>query len=131
MSLIDWSDDFRTGIASLDFEHRQMIDLLNEMAAAVLPGGTGEQVADFLGEVYAKIQAHFALEERIMREHRYAGYAAHKAEHERLLDQIREIMENQEGAGDRDLRATLGSRLRDWFMVHFHEQDAKLHGLLG
>lgn len=65
-----------------------------------------------------------------MREHRYAGFAAHKADHERLLDELREIMESHEADSGFDVQGTLAARLRDWFMVHFHEQDAKLHGLM-
>lgn len=130
MPLIAWHDGFLTGIASLDHEHREMIELLNDMADSVLPEGDAERVADFLGEVYAKIQAHFALEERIMRAHRYAGLATHKADHERLLDELREIMESQEDDAGFDYREALSIRLRDWFMVHFHEQDAKLHDLM-
>jgi hemerythrin len=38
--------------------------------------------------------AHFALEERFMREHGYDQLALHKADHERLLDEIREIMDD-------------------------------------
>jgi len=130
MPLIDWRDDFQTGIASLDHEHRAMIGLLNEMAAALPPENATAQISEFLGEVYAKIQAHFALEERIMREHRYAGFAAHKADHERLLDELREIMESHQADAGFDYRGALSKRLADWFMIHFHEFDAKLHELM-
>lgn len=130
MPLIEWHDDFETGIASLDHEHREMIGLLNAMADAVQPEDPPEQVADFLGEVYAKIQAHFALEERIMRERRYAGLPGHKADHERLLDELREIMEGHEADPGYAYRDALSMRLKDWFMVHFHEHDAKLQGLM-
>jgi hemerythrin len=85
---------------------------------------------DFLGEVYANISAHFALEERVMRENRYAGYQAHKDDHERLLDELREIMDRTETEPEAAIRAALSEQLKRWFMVHFHEQDAHLHGLM-
>jgi hemerythrin len=131
MPLIDWSDDFETGIGSLDFEHREMIALLNQLAENISSESSRGEVLDFLGEVYAKISAHFALEERVMREHRYAGYQAHKDDHERLLDELREIMELNETAPEAAVRETLSEQLGSWFMVHFHEQDARLHGLMG
>lgn len=128
MPLIEWHEDFRTGITSLDHEHFEMIELLNEMAESVLPEAEPERVSSFLGEVYAKIQAHFALEERIMRESRYAGLSAHKADHERLLDELRDIMESHGADASFDYRGALSRQLRDWFMIHFHEHDAKLQG---
>jgi hemerythrin len=130
MPLIEWYPEYRTGIASLDHEHHEMIALLNEMAEAVLSEGAPEKVSAFLGEVYAKIQAHFALEERIMRAHSFADFPAHKADHERLLDELREIMESHEADAGFDYRGALSARLRDWFMVHFHEHDARLHSLM-
>ena len=129
MPLIEWLDAFETGISSVDHEHRQMIALLNEMADAVQPDAGPERVAALLGEVYAKIQAHFALEERTMREGRYSGLAAHKADHERLLDVLRELMESHEADPSYEYREALSLRLRDWFMIHFHEHDAKLRSV--
>ncbi|MBI2977298.1 MAG: hypothetical protein HYY38_00340 [Rhodospirillales bacterium] len=29
MVLVDWRDDFKIGIDSVDYEHRQMIELIN------------------------------------------------------------------------------------------------------
>jgi len=44
------------------------------------------------GGLFRTIAAHFALEERFMREHRYDQAAQHKADHARLLDGLRGIM---------------------------------------
>ncbi len=130
MPLIVWDTSFTTGIAALDFEHETMIGLLNELADSLTTESSNDDVADFLGEVYANITAHFALEERIMREARYAGYESHKGEHEQLLDELRDIMEQHEAEDSFDYRIELSKRLRSWFIVHFQGEDAKLHGLL-
>jgi hemerythrin-like metal-binding protein len=87
-------------------------------------------VPDFLGEIYARISAHFALEENLMRAKRYAHFDEHKADHERLLDEIRDIMDDYE---DRRIFDTerLAQRLGTWFTVHFRTHDARLHRNLG
>ena len=86
-------------------------------------------MADFLGEIYTRISAHFALEEKIMRARKYDQYADHKADHERLLDEIREIMDDYE---DKRIYqdAILADRLRHWFGDHFRTKDARLHRFL-
>ncbi len=81
---------------------------------------------DFLGELYAMICAHFALEERVMRETGYDEYAAHKDDHERLLDEIRDLMDDYEDAGAIDMDA-FSRRLEHWFSEHFRTKDARLH----
>ena len=66
-----------------------------------------------------------------MRIRAYDQYADHKADHERLLDSLRDIMDTFE-AGDFDgLSEDLGLRLRDWFVDHFKSKDARLHKMLG
>lgn len=126
MALIDWDARFSVGIASVDHEHREMIRLINELHAQ-LGGGS---VAGFLGEIYARISAHFALEEKIMRKHHYDQYEDHKADHERLLDEIRAIMDDYE---DKRIYQDeiLAGRLRSWFGDHFRKRDARLHLFLG
>jgi len=54
----------------------------------------------------------------------------HKNDHERLLDEIRDIMEDFE-ASDRFDEGKLAQRLDAWFSRHFETHDARLHKALG
>lgn len=131
MALIEWKDAYNTGVAEVDHEHQELIQLINDLHAEVESGGDKAAVGDFLGEVFAKIAAHFALEETVMRKHGYDEYAAHKAEHEALLDQIRDIMDDYEGGAYSDAGEALATTVRDWFINHFKTKDARLHKKLG
>lgn len=64
-----------------------------------------------------------------MRERQYNQYADHKADHERLLDEIREIMDDVEDKGSYQ-ESILADRLRNWFGDHFRTRDARLHRFL-
>lgn len=136
MPLIEWQERFRIGIPSVDYEHQEMIALLNELHAGLEAesGGAGTagsaDIVDFLGEVFARISAHFALEERVMRERAYDEYDAHKDAHEELLEQIRDIMDQYEAGGFEGAVETLGGRLEAWFVDHFRTHDARLHRML-
>jgi len=85
-----------------------------------------EAVTLFLGEIFARISAHFALEENIMRARDYDQFDAHKADHERLLDEIRDMMDDYE---DDEIFAeeVFAQRLQEWFAGHFRSHDARLH----
>lgn len=127
MTLIDWKDEFAIGIAAVDHEHRELIELINELHAQMAePNAPEDAVAAFLGEINARIGAHFALEEKVMRDRRYDQLAAHKADHERLLDEIRDLMDRYEDDEDFD-EQELADRLSDWFTVHFRTHDGRLH----
>jgi hemerythrin len=127
--LIEWRKEFETGVADVDHEHRELVDLINKLHGEMVAGAGQARVSDFLGEVFARIAAHFALEESIMRKHRYDEYAAHKAEHEALLDEIRDIMDATHDRGG--YGEALSGTVRDWFVNHFKSKDARLHRKLG
>jgi len=78
-------------------------------------------------EVFAGIAVHLALEESVMRNHGYDEYEAHKSEHEALLDNIRDIMDEAET----DYTAALSETVGEWFVGLFKTKDARLHRRLG
>jgi hemerythrin-like metal-binding protein len=131
MVLIEWSKDFETGVADVDHEHQELVELLNALHAQLEADAPRETISDFLGEVFAKISAHFALEETIMRKHRYDEYESHKADHEKLLDDLLNIIDDFEAGADVDYRSALADAVRDWFVNHFKTKDARLHDRLG
>jgi hemerythrin len=131
MPLIEWRKEFDTGVPDVDHEHRELVDLINRLHEHMSKGADPARVTEFLGEVFARIAAHFALEESIMRKHAYDEYEAHKAEHEKLLDEIRDIMDAQHDTPSADYQDSLSSTVRDWFVNHFKSKDARLHKKLG
>jgi len=131
VTLIEWRSEFETGVEEVDHEHQELVGLINQLHDALDAGVGRDAVSDFLGEVFAKISAHFALEETVMRKHGYDEYAAHKAEHEQLLDDLRDIMDAHAAAENFDYRDALKGAVRDWFVNHFKTKDARLHRMLG
>lgn len=130
MTLIVWKEEFSVGVESVDTEHREMIALINELDDAMQHDADCSTVVRTLGEIYARISAHFALEEKIMRDAAYAGLAAHKADHEQLLDHLLDTIDGVEDAGGYD-REALSDRLDRWFSDHFRTHDAELHRHIG
>jgi len=128
--LIEWREEFSVGVPAVDAEHRELIALINETYRVLVREGSRDAVPEFLGEIYARISAHFALEEKIMREHGYDEYREHKADHERLLDELRDIMDDFEDEASFDEKA-FAAELSSWFTEHFKTRDARLHGRLG
>jgi hemerythrin len=97
MALIEWKRHYSVGVKAVDHEHRELIDLINRLHEELLAGTSNPAVTAFLGEIFRSISAHFALEERFMREHRYDHFTEHKQAHEQLLEEVREIMDSYDG----------------------------------
>ena len=128
MALIEWRKEFCTGVPGVDYEHQQLVKEINAIYTLVDDNADKETVIDSLGDIYGSISAHFALEEQMMEKHKYDHFKVHQADHERLLDEIREITEEFEQASELDA-ARFKQKLNDWFQVHFSTHDARLHGL--
>ena len=127
MNLIAWRDEFAIGLPDVDHEHRELIAMINAAHESLVgrDADAGRIVAA-LGEIHARIAAHFALEEREMRRLNYVALGEHKDDHERLLDDILDIMDAVESPRDYDPEA-LGARLSKWFTGHFRTHDSRLH----
>lgn len=130
MGLMEWKSHYSVGVDEVDHEHRELIDLINEMHEKLIAGAEVPDVTAFLGEIFRSISAHFALEETVMREHGYDHLAQHKDAHEELLEEIRDIMEAYE-ADPEGASRELSQRLDKWFTEHFKTHDARLHNRLG
>ena len=126
MSLIEWKDEFSVGVSSVDLEHRELIELINDLHDLMGQGTPEDRVVASLGEIFAVISAHFALEEKFMRDTGYEAFAEHKEDHEALLDELRDIMDRVEDDGSYD-ENRLSRELESWFTEHFRTHDARLH----
>lgn len=129
MALLEWQKHFELGIPEVDHEHRELVSLINSVTEALRQQPTVEEVGAALGEIHALISAHFALEEKNMQAWRYPGYEEHKRDHEVLLDDIRDTMDECDPELPLD-REMFSAKLNAWFANHFRTHDARLHGFL-
>lgn len=127
MAFIAWKDAFKSGHPSVDHEHENLIILINEMHAKIGEDCPQDLIHQYLGEIHALVEAHFALEEKIMRDINYRDYAAHKEDHEDLLEEIRDIMEGVGNDTRADYKESLAHKMNAWFGVHFTTFDREFH----
>ena len=129
MSLASLKEELRTGIDSLDYEHRKLVGVMEALCDSFDNAPSTGAVSDSFDVLYAQVSAHFAREERLMREKRYAFYDAHKTDHERLLEQIRHMMEAYEEGKCADCGMSLRTCLETWLADHVRNADTALRCL--
>ncbi len=127
---IVWTDDFLIGIEELDFEHRMLIRDINLLHKKFLENDGRDSVNRVLGDIHARMQAHFALEEHFMRENKYPYYLAHKKEHDELLDEYTDFMIHFDGKdGEPDYRQA-EEVLSRWIIDHIFKNDKKMSDMI-
>lgn len=126
MSVLQWRSEFGVGIDIVDHDHRELIGRIRAQQQKLATCDDPDAMLEILNNIYADIADHFALEEKLMEQVRYAAFADHKEDHETLLDDLREIMVGVEDDGELD-EVQLTDDLDRWFSDHFRTHDAKLH----
>jgi len=127
--LVEWRQEFCTGIGSVDREHRELLELINSLHASLESCADLQRVINVLDEVYQQLHSHFETEEALMKSARYVAYNEHRLDHETLLEDLREIISSI----DEDWCTTtdeLAVDLDRWCSDHFRTHDAKLHTLI-
>jgi hemerythrin len=81
---ITWSSTLSFGIKLIDDQHKEFIDLVNEMYLHAT--GNNKKEHEYFSKVIQKavhlLQVHFATEEKLMSAIHYPDYAEHKRNHE-------------------------------------------------
>lgn len=89
-----WDDKLHNlGIASIDSQHRALVDLVNALSESVAQGCDCEQAMEHMEAILQSATAHFAHEEDLMHEHGFPGVEKHADEHAELLEKARTLMQ--------------------------------------
>jgi hemerythrin-like metal-binding protein len=116
--MIQWSERYEVGIAAIDGQHREMVDIANRLLAGLRAGRDRDELVETLRELVRATEHNIVTEERLMQEHGLAP-AHHAEEHQRLLEAIRHF----------DLRLDPGGLaesarfLHEWLLGHIDEDD--------
>jgi hemerythrin len=126
--LITWSNTFSFGIKLIDDQHKEMVDLVNDMFHHA--SGNEEQEYEYFSKVIQKavhyIKVHFATEEKIMRTIHFPGYAEHKRCHDCFILDVLENIRNFETEKHYTL-FSFTKFLKEWVLSHIGIMDKQYH----
>lgn len=126
MPLFEWKDEYLLGLEPLDFEHKDLFQCINDLYEQCGIRAEGGELEDCLGQLHARLAAHFALEESAMREMKNPHYETHKAEHDRFLGEVTEVVASfGTNPGGEDVEA-FAIRVKEWILTHITTTDRQL-----
>jgi hemerythrin len=120
-SYITWKNDYSVSESSLDAQHRQIVELLNELHAAMQRGIDHQSVKPLLDRLVQYTVNHFQAEEKLLLAHQYPDYVQHKALHDKMRQRTMGLRDNAGLVTGRDLLVFL----KEWWCNHIQEQDKK------
>jgi len=125
MGYFSWSDELSVGSSFIDNDHRKLISLVNQLHEAMSQRQGKEIVQSVLVELIKYSQEHFEREEEHMQKIQYAELAAHKAEHDKLLNEVLDLQKKFNDGGEL-LTFQVSRFLREGLVAHIMKSDMKL-----
>jgi hemerythrin len=122
--LFPWSEIYSVKIGIVDTQHKNLVNILNELHQAMVGGHGKDKLGQVLSNLIKYTQVHFATEEKLMQAHGYTDFPAHKAEHDQLTSRVleyrRKFLANEIG-----LTVEVMDFLKDWLSKHILGSDKK------
>jgi hemerythrin len=119
---ITWDESYSVKINTFDNHHKKLFELVNEFFDAMKAKKDKEIKEKTLAALADYTVYHFAAEEKVMIEHSYPNYAAHKAAHTNLLETVTDLNERIK-SGAPVMSAEVISFLANWLKSHIKEVD--------
>jgi hemerythrin len=125
MPFATFSDELHLGHEVIDAQHASLFEAVNGLHEAMLAGTSRQELSRILAFLSAYTVEHFRTEEAYMLETGFAGWEGHKAEHDALIKQVKEL-EERHAAGSMTISITVMNFLKDWLVHHIAGLDRKL-----
>ncbi len=124
MGLFDWEPRYSVHIEKFDEHHKVLLDLLKKLHQSMLDGQGSAVIGAVLDELKSYTQYHFKAEEEQMEKHDYPTTAEHKAQHEKLISQLNDLID---GYKNKNAQITTDTYrfLNKWLTNHIMQTDKK------
>ncbi len=119
-----WDQNFETGIASIDGQHRKLFDMINDLHDAMQQKRSKEAIGQILGRLIDYTGSHFGHEEQAFRSTGYPEEGNHKQEHARLVEQVL-ALQAKFNSGEAVLTQSVIDFLQDWLIKHIKGTDMR------
>jgi len=124
-----WSPEFSVKIQAIDEQHRELVNILNRLFVAVSMREGDKVIAGILDALTDYTRTHFALEERLMRQAKYAALDAHMEEHRKLMEKL-DALCKKHLLEDKPIYFEMLSFLKTWLKEHIQGEDTKYSAAL-
>lgn len=122
MALIDWTDDFKIGIESIDGQHWKLVEIVNKFDDAAKHGKGSRVMNEVLCELIDYTAEHFIFEENLLKEAEYPKLKQHRSQHSQLLQRIERLQFEFNQQGKR-ITAEVREFLKYWLVSHILKED--------
>lgn len=126
--MIPWNETLMTGHPQVDADHKQLIDALNQLEAALREGKTQESIAPIIEFLNRYTREHFAREESHMQKVGCPAYEDNCREHALLVSRLDAWINRLEYGPSLTLVLEIHREIANWIRNHILKTDCRLRG---
>jgi len=119
---VSWPVELDTGVPVLDEQHRLLDRVLLSLHQTLLAGGPLRDLSARIDQLQCLMEEHFATEEAVMETCAYPHLGPHRAEHEVIVERLRDLQRIFTGPGAPPL-VEMVLRVRQMLLIHVRDVD--------
>lgn len=123
MPLVEWNDSMSVGVRKLDEQHRSLVEILNDLDAAVASGHGCDQLGPIIERLIQFTREHFKDEEALLASTGFPASAEHGAQHDALISAALSAQARFRWGTRPQLAAELLVFLQNWLVNHIQGSD--------
>ena len=124
LTAVTWSEKYAVGIDLIDNQHRQLVNLTNELyqACLVRDEALGSVFKEAMGRMVEYVRFHFTAELELLHRIKFPDYPEHKKQHDELVRKILDAA-GEYSEGKKFVPNNFVRILKDWVFGHIAIYD--------
>jgi len=122
MASSSWDPKYSVHVPTFDTQHQKLFDMIEQVRESAKTGASPDIMARLFDELIDYTRFHFQNEEKAMLQHGFPGFAAHRKEHQSLIqkaaDYHRKFID-----GKTMIPVEIMRYLNDWLLHHIDTVD--------
>jgi hemerythrin len=126
--IITLTKDLETGINRIDDQHRELINIINQLSEMATKGIDKDIIEQTLENLGAYIGKHFGDEEELQKKCNYPNYDAHKTQHDDFVKEYLHLKSefNDKSCEHIDFTLKLLKFIVQWLVKHIKGSDVAM-----
>lgn len=120
----EWKSDYAVDGGRIDDEHKQLLNLANQVLAFTDPSRQADEVTDTVKQLFKYMEFHFDNEQGLMREAGYPEHEEHAQAHAKIISDMNNLLKTSSNLDQ--LVVELKPAMRNWVVQHILDEDKKI-----
>ena len=123
MAFVQWKDEYNTGQSAIDFDHKTLVTITNELFDELVKGSSPATILRLFKNLTDYVHRHFEREEEILRATEYPNIHGHAYKHREIEQVMGKLFLRYQEDPSTLKQSEVVDFLRRWIRDHILNED--------